>query len=114
MNDGPKDGPGPSRRFAKAHPERVYGGPDPVQFKSSNMHKMTASQAEAYYAKLPDAHQPILPRTSRFAGIGAWVLGAGGGEQDALTTVACGYMVLYADFGDHEHVFSPVGAVRAC
>ncbi len=25
-----------------------------------------------------------------------------------LTPVACGYMILYADYGPHEHVFSPV------
>jgi hypothetical protein len=33
-----------------------------------------------------------------------------GGQDGADLVVACGYMALVADFGEHEHVFSPVCA----
>lgn len=103
-----RDGPGPSAEFARRHPERVYGGPSPIEFKQRALN-MGAAETEAYYGKLPEAHQPPLPRLSRFLGIGGWVFGGSGLVSEAqLTSVACAYMVLYADFGDHEHVFSPV------
>jgi hypothetical protein len=32
-------------------------------------------------------------------------------RSPTLTPVACGYMILYADYGPHEHVFSPVSTL---
>ena len=48
---------------------------------------------------------------NKFVGWGAWV-GCGGGSHTTtpwgLMVVAVVYMTLYADYGSHEHVFSPV------
>ncbi|KAK8858869.1 hypothetical protein IAR55_003100 [Kwoniella newhampshirensis] len=75
------------------HPERSYTGPDPATLDAPR----SRTQAEKYFARV--ANENILPsRMSKMLGVGGWVLGG----------FACVYMTLYADFGNKEHVFSPV------
>ncbi|GMK58520.1 hypothetical protein CspeluHIS016_0505520 [Cutaneotrichosporon spelunceum] len=88
---------GPSAASFKRSPERVYTGPKEHAGLGPRLGS-SATEAERYFAKLPEATQPIMPRTARALGIGSWVIGA----------FACGYMILYADYGPHEHVFSPI------
>ncbi|GHJ88730.1 hypothetical protein NliqN6_5132 [Naganishia liquefaciens] len=57
----------------------------------------TPQEAERFFRRIALENQPPS-RTMRWLSIGGWVAGA----------FAAGYMVLYADFGDREHVFSPI------
>ncbi|CAK9779373.1 hypothetical protein CC85DRAFT_288671 [Cutaneotrichosporon oleaginosum] len=90
-------GPGPSAAAFKRRPERAYTGPTEHGALGPRA-GAGAAEAERYFAELPEAAQPIMPRTARALGIGSWVVGG----------VACAYMILYADYGAHEHVFSPI------
>ncbi|RSH83173.1 40S ribosomal protein S29 [Apiotrichum porosum] len=84
-----KRGPGPSAASFKRHPERAYTGPKPESLPPNG------------FKYRPDPHLealPPMPRTARWIGLTSWVVGTG--------TVA--YMLLYADFGEKEHVFSPL------
>ncbi|WWD18761.1 hypothetical protein CI109_103216 [Kwoniella shandongensis] len=75
------------------HPEKSYVGPDISTLDPPR----SRSQAEKYFARV--ANENALPsRTSKLLGVGGWVLGG----------FACVYMTLWADFGEREHVFSPV------
>ncbi|WVW85059.1 hypothetical protein I302_107095 [Kwoniella bestiolae CBS 10118] len=77
----------------KRSPEKVYTGPSPEELSAPR----TRSQAEKYFARV--ANENILPtRASKILGVGSWALGG----------FACFYMALFADFGEREHVFSPV------
>ncbi|WWC88335.1 uncharacterized protein L201_003245 [Kwoniella dendrophila CBS 6074] len=77
----------------KKSPEKVYTGPTPDQLSEPR----TRSQAEKYFARV--ANENVLPtRANKLLGVGGWVLGG----------FACFYMALFADFGEREHVFSPV------
>ncbi|WVQ96254.1 hypothetical protein IAU59_003358 [Kwoniella sp. CBS 9459] len=78
-------------------PEKQYTGPS----RSSLPPPRSKFEAERYFAKLGGGVQgeTILPtRGSKMLGVGAWVLGG----------FACIYMGLYVDFGEREHVFSPM------
>ncbi|ODN74047.1 hypothetical protein L202_07518 [Cryptococcus amylolentus CBS 6039] len=80
-------------RSRKIPAYKTYTGPDPSTLSGPR----SKSQAEQYFAK--GAHETILPkRVSKAIGFGGWFFGG----------VAAVYMVLFADFGDREHVFSPV------
>ncbi|WWC71108.1 uncharacterized protein I206_105061 [Kwoniella pini CBS 10737] len=77
----------------KKSAEKVYTGPSPDQLSAPR----TRSQAEKYFARV--ANENVLPtRANKLLGVGGWVLGG----------FACFYMALFADFGEREHVFSPV------
>lgn len=102
--------PGPSRRPRHPHPERVYTGPDPATLADPR----SRSQADKYFARV--ANDNILPsRMSKALGFGGWFFGGGESQGPAHTDLAnpivsVVYMALFADFGDKEHVFSPVSA----
>ncbi|WRT68103.1 uncharacterized protein IL334_005078 [Kwoniella shivajii] len=85
-----------SSRFAlpgKRSPEKVYTGPSANTLSAPR----TRSQAEKYFARV--ANENVLPtRANKLLGVGGWVIGG----------FACFYMALFADFGEREHVFSPV------
>ncbi|KAI9634847.1 uncharacterized protein MKK02DRAFT_37723 [Dioszegia hungarica] len=88
---------GPSRPrpppYVPRNVERTYTGPDPASLPP----KRDRSQAEKYFARV--SNENILPsKWSKVIGIGGWVVGG----------FAVVYMALYADFGKHEHVFSPL------
>ncbi len=70
----PTDGPGPSAASAKRRPERVYTGPTEHGGLGPRV-GATAAETERYFAKLPEATQPIMPRTARALGIGSWIVG---------------------------------------
>ncbi|BEI84697.1 hypothetical protein CcaverHIS002_0500980 [Cutaneotrichosporon cavernicola] len=93
----PASTPGPSAATFKRSPERAYTGPSEHAGLGPRA-GASAAEAERYFAKLPEATQPIMPRTARALGIGSWIVGG----------FACGYMILFADYGPHEHVFSPI------
>lgn len=107
--------PGPSRRPRHPHPERVYTGPDPATLANPR----SRSQADKYFARV--ANDNILPsRMSKALGFGGWFFG--GGEWEFCSNIGSGnlklmipvsvvYMALFADFGDKEHVFSPVSGM---
>ncbi|WWC62972.1 uncharacterized protein I303_105570 [Kwoniella dejecticola CBS 10117] len=77
----------------KKSAEKIYTGPSPDQLAAPR----TRTQAEKYFARV--ANENVLPtRTNKLLGVGGWVLGG----------FACFYMALFADFGEREHVFSPV------
>ncbi|OCF75481.1 hypothetical protein I204_04337 [Kwoniella mangroviensis CBS 8886] len=77
----------------KRSPEKVYTGPTSEELAAPR----TRSQAEKYFARV--ANENVLPtRASKILGVGGWVLGG----------FACVYMALFVDFGEREHVFSPV------
>lgn len=105
--------PGPSRRPRHPHPERVYTGPDP----STLADPRSRSQADKYFARV--ANDNILPnRYTKALGFGGWFFGGGtslsscsldvSARHRADRIVSVVYMALFADFGDKEHVFSPV------
>ncbi|WVF68724.1 hypothetical protein IAT40_003496 [Kwoniella sp. CBS 6097] len=81
----------------KRSPEKQYTGPS----RSTLPPPRSKLEAERYFAKLGGGVQGenILPtRGSKMLGVGGWVLGG----------FACVYMALYVDFGEREHVFSPM------
>ncbi|WVR06635.1 hypothetical protein IAU60_003667 [Kwoniella sp. DSM 27419] len=78
---------------AKTSPEKSYVGPS----RGALPPPRSKAQAERYFAQMGGDN--ILPtRAHKLLGVGGWILGG----------FSCVYMALYADFGEKEHVFSPV------
>ncbi|OXC70026.1 hypothetical protein AYX13_01372 [Cryptococcus neoformans] len=89
--------PPPTAPPSKAVPSyKAYTGPDPNTIAVQR----SKAEAERYWARMSrKSDESVLPlRVNKALGFGGWIAG----------TVACAYMVLYADFGPKEHVFSPV------
>lgn len=102
MSDPVEPQQAPTSRLRKRDVSRTYTGPERSTLP-------TRSQQEKYFQRV--ANENILPtRAHKWLGFGGWIFG--GSEtfygKRVLIAVACGYMVLFADFGDREHVFSPV------
>jgi hypothetical protein len=100
-------GPSTRPRRPHPHPERVYTGPDPSTLAEAR----TRTQADKYFARV--ANDNILPnRYTKALGFGGWFFGGGQSARwktgSCLSVVSVVYMALFADFGDKEHVFSPV------
>lgn len=90
-----------SRHYSSIPPPRPrdisksYTGPSPSELSSPR----SIEQAEKYFRRVAGDPETRLPSTRmKWLGVGGWVAGA----------VASTYMILYADFGSHEHVFQPV------
>ncbi|WVQ73483.1 hypothetical protein IAR50_003055 [Cryptococcus sp. DSM 104548] len=83
--------PDPSRKLPSY---KTYTGPDPSTIPGPR----SKSQADKFFAQV-GTEKNILPnRVNKAVGFGGWIFGG----------AAAVYMVLFADFGDREHVFSPV------
>lgn len=75
----------------------------PRPFDPTREAPRTFAEADRYFQKVSGDGAPhivLSPARARWVGVLGWAAGA----------VACGYMVLWADFGDREHVFSPVSS----
>ncbi|KAJ9095071.1 hypothetical protein QFC20_006759 [Naganishia adeliensis] len=70
---------------------------DPPIPEHDSTRPRTPQEAERFFRHVALENQPPS-RTMRWLSIGGWVAGA----------FAASYMVLYADFGQREHVFSPI------
>ncbi|KAL0240606.1 hypothetical protein I308_106404 [Cryptococcus tetragattii IND107] len=89
--------PPPPQQASRPVPSyKAYTGPDP----STIAVQRSKAEAERYWARMSrKADESVLPvRVNKALGFGGWIAG----------TIACAYMVLFADFGPREHVFSPV------
>ncbi len=104
-----------------ARPHRFHPGQNPtIPLAEDLSAPRTFAQAEKYFRRIAGNPETRLPtRTMKWLGVGGWVVGAGEWQTGRTSTksaadepgrdvAASTYMVLYADFGDHEHVFSPV------